>query len=160
MLRDSEVGDRNPAGSNDTIQLGRSFAEECNIGDICKYINIHIQSGPRLVDDLLSMGWLEWAFCIHKNSDPPVAKTNLGVSTLGDICTKYFRNECIFTGNLPLSSSGCSAQEITIKIPKSKQRLSVGDVWELIFIPRSASATDTSTNTNFVITSCNYKNYH
>ncbi len=160
VLRDSEVGDRDPAGGNDTIQLGRGYAEECNIGDICKYINIHIQVGPRLVDDLLSMGWLEWGFVIHKNSDTAVAKSNLGTSTLGDILTKYFRNDCILTGNLPVSSSGCSSQEIVIKIPKSKQRLTTGDVWELIFAMRTTSSTETSTNTSKVLTSCHYKNYH
>ncbi len=42
IIRDTEVGDRDPSGGNDTIQLGRSFDEECNIGDSCKYVNIHI----------------------------------------------------------------------------------------------------------------------
>jgi len=159
-MRDTEVGARDPAGSDDNIQSSRRFGEECNTGDICKYINIHIQAGPRLVDDLQGMGWIEWAFCCHKSSDPIVTKTNIGTNTLGDICTKYFRNECIYTGNLPVSSSGTASQEITLKIPKSKQRLSPGDVWELIFFPRTTSSIDTATNTFQIMTSFNYKNYH
>ncbi len=160
VMRDTEVGDRDPAGGNDTIQLGRSYAEECNVGDTCKYMNIHIQAGPRLVDDLASMGWLEWGFVCHKNSDPIVAKTNIGTATLMDILTKYFRNDCIYTGNLPLNSSGCVSQEITLKIPKTKWTLRSGDVWELIFAARTVSTTETGTNTFKVITSCNYINYH
>ncbi len=159
-MRDTEVGNRDPAGSDDNIQASRRYGETCNQGDVCKFINIHIQSAPRLVDDLQSMGWIEWAFCIHKASDALVTKTNVGTNTLGDICTKYFRNECVFTGNMPCSSSGASAQDIVLKIPKMKQRLSAGDVWELIFLPRTASATTTGTNTFFVLTSFNYKNYH
>ena len=42
LVRDSEVGDRDPQGGNDTIQLGRSFAEECNIGDIVKFVNMMV----------------------------------------------------------------------------------------------------------------------
>lgn len=160
LVRDTEVGDRDPAGGNDTIQLGRGLGEECNIGDSCKFVTIHIQAGPRLVDDLASMGWLEWGFVCHKNSDTAVAKTNLGTNTLGDILTKYFRNECIMTGNLPLSSSGCSSQEIALKIPKSKIQMRIGDVWEFIFAVRTVSTTETGTNTFKVLTSFNFKNYH
>ncbi len=160
LIRDTEVGDRSPSGATDTITLGRSNAEECNVGDTCKYVNLHIQVGPRNLDNLQSQGWLEWAFVCHKSSDPAVVQTNILTQTLGDLATKYFRNDCIFTGNLPISSSGCSSQEIQLKIPKSKQMLRQGDVWQLLIFARTVSTTETGTNTFKVMTSFNYKNYH
>ncbi len=159
LIRDSEVGDRDPAGGTDTIQLGRGNNEECNVGDLCKFINVHLQCGPRSTNDA-SMGWIEWAFCIMKGSDPEPTTTNLGVQTLGDIMTKYLRNGCIFTGSVPLGRSQPSNAEISLKIPEARQRLVQGDVWRLFFSARTTIATETATNTFLVISSFNYKNYH
>ncbi len=160
LVRDTEQGDRNPAGSTDTIQLGRGNNEECNQGDICKFINIHVMFAPRVIDSAQSTGWLEWAFCIMKGSDPEPTKANIGTNTLGDIMTKYLRNGCIYTGSIPCGSNQCATAEITLKIPKAKQRLVLGDVWRFFFLPRTISSTETSTSSFKVITSFNYKNYH
>ncbi len=160
LIRDTEVGGRDPAGGNDTIQLGRGYAEECNIGDIVKFVNIHIQAGPQVITDLIATGWIEWAFCIHKKSDVDPTNTNLGTQTLGDVCTKYFRNECIMTGNLPVSSQSGTSQEIQLKIPKSRQMLRTGDEWTLYMYARTVSTVETGTNTFKVYSSFNYKNYH
>ncbi len=160
LIRDSEVGDRDPAGGTDTIQLGRGTNEECNVGDICKFINITVQASPRIIDTIANTGWLEWAFCIMKGSDPEPARTNLGTQTLGDIMTKYMRNMCIFTGAIPIGASQPAVATISLKIPRSKQRLVQGDVWRFFFLPRTASSTETGTATFKVLTSFNYKNYH
>ncbi len=159
-MRDTEVGDRDPAGGNDTITLGRSYEEECNVGDSVKYITIHLECVPRVINDLIAIGHIEWAFVIHKNSDLPPDNTNIGISTLGDICTKYFRNECIMTGNVPINASAGTSQEIPLKIPKGKVNIRTGDVWNLYLYARTASATETATNTFKVLSSFNYKNYH
>ncbi len=160
IIRDTEVGARDPAGGNDTVQLGRSYDEECNIGDSCKYVNIHLETGPRNDTNEQNIGWIEWAFVIKKSSDADPTNTNLGTQTLGDVCTKYFRNECIYTGAVAHGFQQTNVAEITLKIPKNKVNLRTGDVWLLYFHARTISATETSTNSMQVISSYNYINYH
>ncbi len=159
IIRDTEVGNRDPAGQNATIQVGRSFAEECNIGDTCKYLNIFIQVGPRL-EQFVANGWVEWALCMHKGSDTPPTNANLGLLTLGNVCTNYFRNECILTGAIPTGQNQPNYIEIKIKVPNFKQKLRVGDRYTLFLYARTISATETATNTFRVLTSFMYKNYH
>ncbi len=160
IIRDTEVGDRTPAGNNDTITLGRSLSEECNVGDKCKFVNIHIQTGPRTITADTNVGWMEWAFCCHKGDDAPPVNTNLGTQTLGDVCTKYLRQECVYTGAIPIGKEQTAVAEISLKIPKNKVRLTVGDLWILYLFGRTVSATESGTNNFRVITSFNYKNYH
>ncbi len=160
VIRDAQVGARDPAGANDTIQLGRSLEQECNIGDVVKYVNIFIQAGPRTLSAATSTGWLEWAFCTHKVSDTAPTNANLGISTIGDVCTKYFRNECVMTGNLPVGSGQPNSHNIIIKVPKSKQALKIGDQYILYMYYRTVSATETGTSTARIVTSYIYRNYH
>ncbi len=159
LVRDSEVGARQPSGATDTIQLGRGNNEECNTGDICKFVNLQVMVAPRSATTA-NIGWLEWAFCIVKNVDPSPLVTNKGTNTLGDICTKYLRNQCIFTGAIPVGNAQPAVAVISLKIPKSRQRLVQGDEWKLFFWSRTTSSTETSTDMHKVITSFNYKNYH
>ncbi len=160
IMRETEVGDRDPAGGDDTIQLGRGFGQECNVGDACKYINIHIQVGPRLITSSVNTGWLEWAFTCHKGSDPPPTNANSGVLTLGNICTNYFREECIYSGAIPVGVDQPAVAEIRLKIPKKKIVLRAGDEWTLWILARTVSVTETATDSHRVITSFNYINYH
>ncbi len=121
-----------------------------------------MQAGPRLVGEsnTANNGWIEWAFVIQKNSDPVPVNTNIGTQTLGDICTKYFRNQCIYTGNMPVGGAQPNSQEIDLKIPKSMMVLHTGDEWVFYFHPRTVSTTETGTSTFRVVTSFNYINYH
>ncbi len=159
-IRNTEVGDRQPAGGNDTITLGRSYEEECNIGDKCKYINVNLECGPRANSSGQNMGWIEWAIAMHKGTDPLPLNTNLGTSTLGDVVTKYLRNECLLTGAVPVGVNQCAFASIQIKVPSTKIELKTGDVWRLYLYARTSSATDTATDTFRVVSSFNYKNYH
>jgi len=159
LIRDTEQGPRSEAGNTDTIELGRGNNEECNQGDVCKYVNIHFQVGPRTADDA-NMGWLEWAFCILKNVDPKPTTANKGTNTLGDICTKYLRNQCIYTGSIPIGKAQTNVQEISLKIPKKWERLTTGDEWKVFYWARTVSSTESSTDMFKVIASFNYKNYH
>lgn len=163
IMRDSEVGARAPDGGNDTIQLGRSFEEECNIGDKCKFINIFIQAGPRSLSDPPSvsrMGWLEWAFCCIKADTAPPVNTNLGTQTLGNVCTTYLRHDCIMTGAIPVGITQPVVASIALKIPKAKIKLTVGDEWILFLHMRTVGATETATDSHRVITSFIFRNYH
>ncbi len=162
IMRDTETGPRSPAGTNSNIQVNRDFAEECNVGDTCKFINIHIQAGPRNVSatNAVNNGWIEWAFACHKSSDAAPLNTNLGVQTLGNIITNYLRSECLYTGAIPVGGAQPAVAEISLKIPKSKQVLRVGDEWVLYLAARTVSATETGTTDFRVITSYNFINKH
>ncbi len=163
LVRDSQVGARDPTGANDTIQQGRGFEEECNIGDLCKFINLFIQVSPRLIQDPISIGktgWLEWAFCCIKNDTAPPVNTNLGTQTLGNICTTYLRHDCVYTGAIPVGALQPAVANIHLKIPRAKIKLTVGDEWMLFLHFRTASATETGTADVRVITSFIYRNYH
>ncbi len=160
IIRDTEVGDRTPAGNNDTITLGRSLEEECNVGDQCAYINIHLQCANRSSTNDQNTGWIEWAVALHKGDDAPPINTNLGVSTLGDVVTKYLRQECLFTGAIPVGLNQPAVGEIKLKIPKNKQKLRVGDQWVIYFYARNITSTETATDTFLVISSFNYINHH
>jgi len=159
IIRDTQQGARLPDGDTDTIQLGRGNNEECNVGDTCKYLNVFIEVGPRL-EQITSTGWVEWALCMHKQSDAPPGNTNLGTNTLGDVCTKYLRNECILTGSIPVGKAQPNYQEIKVKVPKFKQVLRTGDQYILYLHARTVSATETATNTFRVLCSFIYRNYH
>jgi len=160
LIRDTEVGDRTPAGNNDTITLGRSLEEECNIGDKCAYVNIHIQASNRASGSDQNIGWIEWAFACHKGDDAPPTNSNLSIHTLGDIVTKYLRNECIYTGAVPVGLNQPAVAEITLKIPKSKIQLRLGDIWKLYLFARNITSTETATDSFLVISSYNYINHH
>ncbi len=159
LMRDTEQGARDPAGAIDTITLGRSNDSECNQGDAVRFINIQIQAGPK-TETFNSFGWIEWAFVLTKNSDPTPTNANIGTQTLGDICTKYFRNNCLYTGNIPIGLRHTNSASISLKIPKDRQQLKTGDEWQLYLYARNVSATETGTNTFKVVSSFNYINHH
>jgi len=159
IMRDTEAGARSPDGGDTTIQVGRGLGEECNIGDICKYINIFIQAGPRS-DALTNTGWLEWAFVRKRSLDTNPTNTNLGILTLGTVCTNYFRNECIYTGVIPVGRRQPNMVALHIKIPKNFQKLLFGEQLVLFLFFRTVSATETGTADCRVLTSFIYRNYH
>ncbi len=160
IIRDTEQGARSEAGNTDTIQLGRGNNEECNQGDIVKFVNLIIQIAPRGSAAAQKVGWIEWAFCIMKESDLAPVKTNLGTNTLGDVMIKYLRNQCIMTGVIPVGQYSSSVQNISLKIPKAWQMLKTGDVWKVFLNARTSDATATGTDNWMVLTSFIYKNYH
>lgn len=159
IIRDTEQGDRSEDGNTDTIQLGRGNNEECNQGDICKYVNIHLEIMPTSSSDFTT-AVIEWAFVKMKASDLRPTKSNLGTNTLGDVMTKYLRNQCIFTGAIPIGQFQASVQEISLKIPKMMWMLKTGDQWLIFFNVRSSVITDTATDSVQLVSSFNYKNYH
>lgn len=160
VIRTTEAGNRDTAGGDASIQSLRTLDDTCQIGDICKFVNIFIQAGPRIESALQSAGWVEWAVVKQRELDTDPVNTNLGTQTLGDVCTKYFRNECIYTGNVPVGATQTNSQNITIKIPPKFQRLTMGDQLKLYLYARTADATETGTGTFRVVTSYMYKNYH
>lgn len=159
ILRDTEVGARDPAGGNDTIQLGRSYEAECNVGDVCRYINVMLQCGPT-VNANTSAGWIEYAFVTKREADADPVNTNLGTQTLQNVCTTYFRNECFHTGAVPIGQAQCATANILLKIPKAKQVLRAGEQIVLYLYARTPNSVETATQTFKVYSTFIYSNHH
>ncbi len=153
---------RTTTGAAQFIQDSITTDNECNAGATVKYINLFIQTAPRqsISTEEQRVGWLEYAFVLVKESDTVVPTTQLGVSTLGDVCTKMFRNECIWTGNIPIGETQSNSLALKIKILKFKQKIRIGDEWRFICHFRSSLSTSTQTATNRLLTSFLYKVYN
>ncbi len=156
---ETEAGGRTLSGIVQNVTEKRTTGTECNIGDTIKYVNLFIQAGPRLTDVDDHTGWLEYAVVMVKQTEATVPTSQLGTTTLGDVCTKMFRNECIWTGAFPVGDKQPNNIALVIKVPKSKQRLRIGDQWRLIIHFRSVDAASVATASVRFIMSCIYKGY-
>ncbi len=137
----------------------QAFSDEtCRAGDLIKYINVHIGVSARsaVTDEI---GWLEWAVIWKREGESDFANTQLGVLTLGTVATNRYRNDCIFTGSIPTNRNSASFQEVSLKIPKSKQFLKVGEECVLFMAYRSSNSADVTTDDMRVVASYNYKAY-
>ncbi len=161
IVLQTDVGARTVTGAAQTIQDAASTGMVVRIGDIVKYINLFIQVCARsnVSAEQNRVGWLEWAFVMVKESETVLPITNLGVQTLGNVATNMFRNECIYTGFVPVSTSVSNGQTITIKVPRFKQKIRIGDEWRFIVAWRSSNSADTATDTQRIILSTLYKVY-
>ncbi len=141
-----------------TIQSSSSTDDDCRTGDTVKYTNLHVEVGPRQDQGSTSdrTGWLEWALVLVRENETEVPSTRLGVQTLGDICTNMYRGECIYTGSIPVGNSQPAVGEITLKIPKRKIKIKLGDEWRFLAFFRAVSSTSTSTVAVRLIRSYNH----
>ncbi len=157
----TDVGARTTDGSTQNIQANATTDSTCMVGQIIKYVNLFIQVSPRpsVGAEKDQTGWLEYAIVTHKESDPDIPITLLGIQTLGDTATKMYRNECIWTGFIPIGTKQANGQSLHIKIPVTKQKLKVGDRFVLYSYFRDILATSTSVDAVRLITSCVYKAY-
>lgn len=158
---ETEGGLRTTTGGTQTIQDSASTGEVVRVGDIVKYINLFLQCSPRpeIGTAQEKVGWVEWAFVMVKESETTVPITDVGTQTLGVICTNMFRNECIYTGMMPVGSTQANSQAITIKVPKFKQKIRMGDEWRFITEWRPSLSTSTSTGNMRFVKSFMYKTY-
>ncbi len=157
----TEGGARNIAGATTTIKENATTAETCNVGDTIKYVTLYLQCAGRqsVANPFNINGWIEWAFVCVKESESNVPITNTGTQTLADICMKMFRNECIYTGAVPIGEAIPNYAEIKIKIPRQKQKIRLGDEWRFITFVRSNNSADTVTDRIRIIKSFSYKCY-
>ncbi len=157
----STAQERSATGVSQTIRDSQNTDSQCNTGDIVKYINIHIQTGARDAiepeDD--TSGWLEWAIIKYKESTIVPSNSQLGVKTLGDICTQTFRGDCLLTGNIPVGGDTPNNAEIILKVPKIMNKMQLGSEIRLYVHFRSVNAASTATDLNASILSFNYKLY-
>ncbi len=157
----TDVGARTTTGAGQTIQDAASTGRIVQTGSIVKYVNLFIQISPRpeIGTRQDRIGWLEWAFVMVKESETTLPITNLGVQTLGEVATNMFRNECIYTGFVPISQEIAGGATISIKVPKFKQKIRIGDEWRFIAAWRSSNSADSNTVNMRLILSCMYKAY-
>jgi len=160
-ILETEAGSRTVTGVTINITSSRSTGEVVNTGDVVKYVNLFLEVSPRgnVGDAQDRTGWMEWAFVCVKESETDVPITQMGVQTLGVVCNNMFRNECIFSGAMPIGTTQPNYMEMKIKIPRFKQRIHIGDEWRFITSFRSNSSTSVSTTALRVVKSFMYKAY-
>ncbi len=153
---------RSATGDQTTVRDSQTTGNQGNIGDICKYVNICIEAGTRNEPESGSEndnGWLEWAVVYQQETAGFPAVTNLGTNTLGDICAKTFRGNCLLTGCIPVGAAQPITQDITIKIPPKFVKLQQSSIMQLFYYFRSVSSADLRTDSTKVILSAMYKLY-
>ncbi len=153
-------GPRSTTGAPQTIQSFSSTDEDCKTADVVKLINLHLQCGPRNFDTIPPedrTGWIEWALVLVRENETIVPNTRIGVQTLGDIATNMYRGECIYTGNLPVGGAQPSTGEISLKIPKNKQKIKLGDEWRFLTYFRAVNSASLFTDSVRTVKSYNYR---
>ncbi len=158
----TEAGARTLTGGEQTITDTRSTGETVNIGDVVKYVNLSITILPRLVTDPVtnvSTGVLEWAFVCHREIDinPPI--TNVGTETLGVIATRMYKEDCVYSGCIPVGLNQPACVPISLKVPRRHCKIVQGDQWHLYAYFRTANATETATDAVRLIMAFIYKAY-
>ncbi len=155
----TDVGIRSATGGAQVIKDTASTDGTCNVGDIVKYTNMCIECAPRLLDTANNSGWLEWAVVFLQEATQLVGLTNLGISTLGDVCNKQFRNNCLLSGCMPMGTNQANSMDLKIKIPPQFQKLKVGSILILFGYFRSAASADVRTDSHRLLMSSIFKAY-
>ncbi len=161
IVLETRGGARPLSGTEQTIKGDATTGDTVNVGDTVKYINLFCQVAARegVGSSAEETGWLEYGFIMVKESDTTVPNTQLGTTTLGDVLTKMWRNECIWTGNFPINRNGANSLSLKIKVPRFKQKIRLGDQWRFVYSIRSSSSTDVNTASFRTISSTIYKSY-
>jgi len=162
-----DAGFRNTTGNTTNVLQQQSTDAVCNVGNIIKYINLCIQIAPRMlgedppnVDPIPDdNGWLEYAIVKYKENRTNPDTSNLGTNTLGDVCTKAFRGDCLWTGCLPIGAIQGNALDLVIKLPKIITKIQLGTSIALFCHFRSVNSTDLRSDSHRLVTSFHYKCY-
>ncbi len=162
-IANTDVGIRATTGVTQIIKDEASNAEIVNVGDFIKYVNICIEVGPRNVTGDVPIpddnGWLEWAFVCQNEINQVPTTTNLGTKTLMDVCNKVFRENCIYTGCVPVGNIQPVSVDIVIKIPKKFQKFTQGGNYLLFCFFRSVNSADVRTDSHRLVRSTIFKSW-
>jgi len=154
------VPERDVAGQPAVIRDSQNIGVDANVGDIVKYINVRIQTGP---DDATpeddTSGWLEWAIVKYREGFRQLPSSQTGVSTIGDIATRTFRGDCLLHGAIPVGGDQPSVLDIALKVPKVAQKMQMGSRIELFVYFRSTNSASVSTSLNDIALTTYYKLY-
>ncbi len=157
---ETSAGARTISGATSVTKAQADTGEVVFVGDIVKYINLFIQCGPIASEASADKGgWLEWAFVCVKETETEIPSTLVGTHTLGVIANHMFRNECVYTGNIPVGTTQPNSANISIKVPRFKQKIRQGDEWRFYVYWRATLSTSTQTDSNRIVLSFMYKCY-
>ncbi len=157
IIIESAAGDRTEGSQ--TIQQDATTDERCRTGDLIKFVNIHIQCASRVGNEDERMGWLEYACVWKRGAESDLSITQLGVQTLGETATNLYRNDCIWTGFVPIGLTQPNGVSLALKMPKSKQFLKLGEEFVLFTYFRSQNSASVATTSIRQVNSFNYKAY-
>lgn len=161
VLMNTDVGARTTTGGTQNIQDTATTDNTVTVGSIIKYVNLILCTASRPVETTTdnSIGWLEYAIVCVKETETSMPITLVGTNTLMDLAQKMYRNECIWTGAMPVSNTVPNQNNLVIKIPKHKQKITVGDEWRLYFYYRDTLATEAGTITHKTVNTVMFKSY-
>ncbi len=155
----TEAGARSTVGNELTFSESRTTGDVCNIGDLCKFVNLFIQCGPRLDSNQIGQGWLEWTVVWGKESDIAIPITAMGTTFLGVVANRMFPTQVLLSGHFAIGRDQPNLQDIAIKIPQKFAFLKFGDILKLYVYFRTSNSTDTGVNNVKVISSFIYNAY-
>ncbi len=164
VLYKTDVGLRISSGGVQTIRDTANTEEVINVGDVIKYMNICLEASPRGTDPTIlndNAGWLEWAVCWQQEPTQLVVPTvaNIGILTLGVICSHIFRQNCLMTGCFPIGTRQAMSQDIKIKLPQKCVKILMGSRLTIFCYIRTSKSTDTRTDSHRLIASSHFKCY-
>ncbi len=162
VIFQTNVGQRIQSGASQVLQDASSNNDICMVGDIVKYVNICLECAPRGADSTNikdDTGWLEWALVWQEERDTAPNVTNIGVETLGVVCSHAFRENCLLTGCFPVGSRQSMSTDLKIKLPQKCIKLRQGAILKIFCYLRGSSSTDTRTDSNRLIVSSMFKSY-
>ncbi len=133
--------------------------ETCRAGDLIKYVNFHFQIATRFPASTDTPGWLEYCICWKREGEADLTNAALSTLTLGTIGTNRYRNDCLWTGFIPINQDGASGANVALKMPRGKQYLRIGEELVVFVHFRSNNSASMSTDLVRVILSYNYKAY-
>ncbi len=150
------------SGTVQNLKQEVTTENRCEVSDIIKYVNICIECAPRdpaPTNELDNTSWLEWAVVWQRERDITPTVANIGVTTLGVICSHVFRENCFMTGCFPIGTKQAMSQDLKIKIPRRCCKIKLGDRLQLIAYVRTSDSTDTRTTSHRLIVSSHFKAY-
>lgn len=164
VIAQTDVGARSSTGAVQTIRDSSTTQETLNVGDIVKYLNICIETASRNVTGDVPTppdnGWLEYGITFQNQGVFVTPSSSLlGTNTLGDVLTKTYRGDCLWTGCIPVGSTQPVTLDLKIKLPPKAVKMKVGSTLTLWVWKRSVLTTDVRTDSDRVVLSYNYKAY-
>ncbi len=162
VIFDTDIGARVLSGAVKAIRDQATTEETCQVSDLIKYVNICLQCSPRgasPTNDNDNAGWLEWAVVWQREANVAPTVANIGVLTLGVICSHVFRENCLMTGCFPIGTKQAMSQDIKIKLPAKANKLHVGDKLTIFCYVRTSLSTDVRTDSHRLIASSMFKGY-
>ncbi len=162
IIFETDVGNRQTSGAVKIIKAEADTGRVVNVGDIIKYVNVCLEASPRGVDSTNikdDSGWLEWALVTQQEANLAPTVANIGVESLGVVCSQVFREDCLMTGCFPVGSRQSMSVDLKFKLPAKCCRIRRGHILHMFCYIRGSSSTDTRTDSTRLICSSMFKAY-